>query len=354
MGDAPDNKRQPDKIGSTIVLRPSWQGRHIGKAIFTIKNKKIVNFKKQDLRLSSKIKDDPQISAILPKCFSDANCKKDKFIGICQNPGSMNSACVFNKAAKVSLLVIKPKACVVCNEAEVVNFLQRAFPGLAVSYINYPSSKADKLIKDLAIAGLPVYLLDKNIEQEKAFMPLSKNLEQKGQYYMLKPEFSGMSYFQDRKYIKGKLDVFISLYDKNTPAVLEAVKTLQPNIHFLVIEKDGSLYSLKGAVEIEEYARSLCVQKLYPQQFWNYLTCRSKNIESSWWEDCLGNYDAGKIKSCARSPEGNELLRKNTALNRELRVTSGPVYLMHNQQIFGTQGEPKKEELEKILNKRGR
>jgi hypothetical protein len=93
------------------------------------------------------------------------------------------------------------------------------------------------------------------------------------------------------------------------------------------------------------------VQKYYPKILWDYITCRSQNSTSSWWEDCLGELDAGRIKACARAEEGKTLLKENIAVNREIQALYGPTYLLDNQQVFGTQGVPTKEELKKILKR---
>ncbi|PIP20064.1 MAG: hypothetical protein COX40_06610, partial [Candidatus Omnitrophica bacterium CG23_combo_of_CG06-09_8_20_14_all_40_11] len=61
------------------------------------------------------------------------------------------------------------------------------------------------------IKALPVFLLGKESEREKGFDKLKENLEMKGNFYMVKPQFSGIAYFLERKNIKGRLDLFISL-----------------------------------------------------------------------------------------------------------------------------------------------
>lgn len=336
------------KVGSTLILRPSWQGRRLNVLSLTLKDNKITDYKVYDLRLSHMITDALEILSILPECFSDANCRKDGFIGKCHKGGNLDSRCSFSLPARVNLLVIVPLLCKVCTTEKVVNYLHAQFTGLVVSYLNYPSKKANKLIKDLDIKSLPVYLLGKEIEKEKGFDSLKENLEPRGDFYMLKPEFSGIAYFLDRKKIKGKLDLFISLYDKDTPELLESTGDFGQDIHFLVVEKDNRFDALKGNLEVEEYLRAICVKKYYPEIFWNYITCRAKIIDSSWWDDCLDKLDTDKIKNCARSQEGHNLLKENISLNKELQIMTGPVYLLDNQQIFSFKGT-KKEDLKKIL-----
>lgn len=339
------------KLGQTIVVRPSWQGRRLGKLSLDVVDKKIKAYKAEELRVSDQLSDDSAMIAIRPKCFSDNNCKKQGTVGVCQKPGAMDSACIFNQASQVRLLVIKPKDCSTCDTEGVVNFLKKPLPGLAVSYLSYPEAKADKLIKELGIRVLPAYLLGSEIDKEKVVTNLKNHMDKKGDYYILKPDFTGLSYFLDREHIKGRLDLFISLYDKNTVDVLEVIQEFKPTVHFLALQQDGGFEAARGGAEVEECLRGVCVAKYYPEYFYSYITCRAKNINSSWWEDCLGNYDAGKIRACARSAEGNNLLAENAALNKELRIMFGPAYLVNNQEVFSTQGAPKKDELKKVLRR---
>ena len=340
------------KINHTLFLRPAWQGRRLGKLTITLKEHKITNYKIEELRLSDKVTDDPDMLSILPRCFSDNNCKQEGRIGICQGPGTLKSQCEFSEATKVPLLIIAPKSCKVCNTEVIVRQLKSLFPGLVSSYLYYPENPANKLIGDFGIKALPVFLLGKEAEREKGFDKLKENLEIKGDFYMLKPQFSGISYFLERKNIKGRLDLFISLYDKNTPALLDMLKEFSPIVHFLAVEKSkGNFEAQGGNLEVEEDLRSACVQKYYPANFWDYISCRGKFINTSWWQDCLDKLDTDKINICARGEEGKELLRKNISLNNELQIMSGPTCLLDNQEVFSFQGVPTKEELEKIIRR---
>jgi len=338
------------KVDSTLILKPTWQGRRLGKTSLTVEGNKITNYKTEEIRLSDKIADDAEILSILPSCFSDANCKKEGIAGSCQNPGSLNSRCVFPQSSQIKLLIITPKVCLACDTEKVVETLKTTLPGLVVSYLYYPDSQANKLIKELNINTLPAYLLGKEIEKEKSFDNFKKDLEIKGTFYALKPQFSGFSYFLNRNKIKGKIDLFISMYDGSTPELLNAIKDFEPTIHFLATEQGDAFYAARGSFEAEECLRLVCIQKYYPQNFWKYITCRSGSISSSWWEDCLDNLDIGKIRICAKGIEGKSLLRENIQLNKEIGIMLGPTYLVDNQEIFSSKEVPTKEEFKKIFN----
>lgn len=338
------------RIGPTLVLRPPWQGRRMGKLTLAFSGKKISDFKVEEIRLWDKIKDDSEMLSILPRCFSEANCKKQGFVASCINPGSLNARCMFSEPAKVNLLILAPKVSKVIDTQRTIDYLKTQFPGLTVSYVYYPGKQSEEMIRDFGIKTLPVYFLSKNINIEKAFDNIKGNLEIKGDYYMINPQFSGVSFFLGRKKMEGRIDLFLSLYDKNAPSLLGAIKDFKPNLHFLALEQKNGFESAKGNIEVEEYLRAVCVQKYYPGEFWDYLICRSKNIDTSYWDDCLKG-GAEKIKACAVGPEGKSLLRDNISLNKEFQIMFGPTYLLDNQEIFGTQGVPTKDDFGKIFKK---
>ncbi|MDO8661957.1 MAG: hypothetical protein Q7K98_01880 [Candidatus Omnitrophota bacterium] len=339
------------KVGSTVVLRPNWQGRRLGKAVLSIKGDKIEKVSVEELRLSDKISDDPGILSILPRCFSDNDCKKEGLVGNCRNAGNINASCLFSEAAKINLTVISSKECSICNPEPLVNSLKKQFPGLVVTYLDYSDKQAAKVVRDLKLSGLPAYLFSKELAKDKNFDNLKAGLEEKDNFYILKPEASGLSYFPGRQKAKGRVDLFISLFDQESLGVLNVMKEFNPIVHFLAVVQDDKIGSSAGVRESEEDLRALCVQKYYPQAFWNYITCRAKNINSTWWDDCAANMDANKIKTCSRGPEGKSLLKENTGLNSELKIMFGPTYLLDNNQIFSSKGAPSKEELKKIIKK---
>lgn len=348
-----EQKEPVNKIDSTIFVRSHWQGRSLGRLTLILKEGKIADYKAEAIRLSDQVADDREIQAILPRCFTDNECNnRQGMVGKCQDPGTPKSSCVFTEALKIPLLVVLPKDCLACNPKFILNLLKKTFPGITASYLYYPSPRADKFIRDFSITGLPAYIFGKEIEKDKRFDSLKKSLVVKGSYYMLKPEASGINYFLGRERIKGKLDLFISLYDNGTGDLLDNIKEYKPQIHFLAVEKkEGGLEASKGNQEVEEYLRSACVERYYPQRFWGYITCRAKHNDSSWWEDCLEGEDSARIKACAKSAEGEGLLKENIRLNAELEVMFGPTYLIQNQEVFSSRGVPSKEELKKILKR---
>lgn len=339
------------KRDNILITRPSWQARRLGKLSLTVDDGKIIAYNLEELRLSDQLKDDPAIQKVLPACFSDADCKKEGLIGACSNAGTLEAKCLYSQPKKIASWVIVPEDCRVCKTEPVISFLKKQFPGLDIAYLHYPGQEAEKIIKDTGIKFLPAYLLSRDIDSQAGFAQIKNDVEEKNDYYLLSPRISGIAYFLDREKIEGRLDLFISLHAKDTAVLLDQIKSARPALHFLAVKQGNGFEALRGNPEVEEYLRCVCAQKHYPDKFWDYLSCRAKNIGSSWWEDCAGDFNIEKMRSCARSAEGVSLLEENISLNKELQIMLGPTYLLDNQQIFSSNGVPSKEELDRILNK---
>ncbi|MDP2927774.1 MAG: hypothetical protein Q8N80_03115 [Candidatus Omnitrophota bacterium] len=351
VGDKPLKDEALTKIDATFILRPAWQGRKLGKLTLKIQDGKLSDCKVDELSLSEKLSDDPDIAAILPRCYSDLNCKERNLAGTCQNPGSLNAKCVFTKPNKVNLSVISVKDCRTCSTESVLSWLKKKFPGLTIKTLDYPGLAAQKMIKDLSLQVLPAYIFPKSVEKEDNFDSIKNDLQLINDSYVFKPQASGISYFLNQKPKNGNFDLFFSIFQKDAALLLTTIKEFNPSLHFLTAEKNEDFVAQNGISEVEEYLRAVCVQKYYPEKFWDYLICRSKNIRSCYWEDCLSGVDALGIKSCARGAEGINLLRENISLNKKLQISSGPSYLLDNREIFSSRGVPGKEELRKILKR---
>ncbi|MBU1125074.1 MAG: hypothetical protein KKC84_03535, partial [Candidatus Omnitrophica bacterium] len=337
-------------VGDVLMVRPSWQGRRLGKLVLTIEDNKIKNHQIDELRLSDEIADDEKVVAVLPRCFIDAQCKKEGLVGACVNPGTIEANCLFAEGEKIHLTVISSNLCRTCNTGPFVAAFKQNFPGLQVHYLDYEDPRGIDMVKDLGIKGLPAYILGKEFENDKKFPELKDGFVSKGDYYVAKPETAGIAYLFDRPQTKGSFDVFLSLFAPGTAEILHGVREFDPQIHFLAAEENDGFGAAAGNLEVEEYLRAVCVKKYYPEKFYEYLICRAKTA-SSWWDNCLPQGDPAAIKACALGEEGKGLLKENIRLNKEISVMFGPAYLADNQQVFGSKGVPDKEELRDILKR---
>jgi hypothetical protein len=340
------------KKGSSLIFKPVFEGRRLGKAVLFIENKKIKEVDLEEIRLSSEVKEDKDVLAILPRCFSDYECKKDDLAGSCQNAGKADAACLYAEANPVSLSVIEPPECKGCNTKNLIAALKKKFPGLKVVYLEYPGVKSKKLIEELRIQTLPAYILGKEADAEKEFSSIKSSVDFNGSSYLIKPVLGGVALYLNRERAEGKFDLFVSLFDKDTAKLLGIAREFAPQVHFLAAGSIGGFEARGGIAEVEECLRGVCVQKYYPQSFWDYIICRAGRSSSTWWEDCLPvNINTEAISKCARSKEGADLLEKNISLNKELQLLYGPAYLVNNQEIYGGKGVPARAELKAIIKR---
>ncbi len=348
------------KINDTVLVRPVWQARKLGKLEIDFKDKKISGFNVDWLPLGKEVADDEEVKALLPECFSNYDCQKPNFVGTCNNPGAKSASCAYEEVKRLSLLVIRPRNCRVCFTEPALSNINRLLP-VNAKFADYEEESSKKLIERLGITMLPAYILtDSEVEKDRNFSKVTKFLVKKDNYYFFQPYFNGVSYFIGRPLKKNRLDLFILLSDQQSRAVLEMLKVFQKemgkrfslNIHFLVIEnKDKVLVSPAGLPEVEEAKRSVCVAKYSPDKIWDYLICRSQDIQASSFSKCAQDLkiDAKKISHCSGAAEADNLLRENIKLTQELQLLDTPVILLENQEIFGITPKTTVNELKALI-----
>ncbi|MDD5005190.1 MAG: hypothetical protein PHS93_01640 [Candidatus Omnitrophica bacterium] len=352
------------EVNGVVFIQTAWQSRELTKINLTIEpaqslqgDQKPLSVKTEHIDLNKDIEDDSEISAIIPSCFTDKDCRKPGFVPKCENAGKLEAKCIFSEIKPVKLTIIKPVTCKTCNIESALERIKNMLPNLEAEYITEDTKDAKALIEKLRIKMLPAYLI--NQPSEEVISQISQIAKSVDSYYVLEPGFTGVSYLTDRKEIPNRLDVFFDTGTKNITQTLEVLQSLKSknkdidmHINFLAIEEPESGFIAKGGrYEIEEFLRAACINKYYPDKIWDYLSCRLSDIESSWWDDCTLKFDidSAKLKSCAQGEEGKELLRGFIKLTQELEVVFGPTFLVNNKEIFSSEGVPSVEELEKLF-----
>ena len=355
------------EISGTLFVQPAWETRTLTKINLSLaasdskeaESSGLISFEVENIKLSEDIEDDTQIASFIPECFTDKDCRKSGYVGKCESAATKESKCVFSEIKSAKLIVIKPTKCNTCNIESTIERIEKILPNLEVEYFLEDTPEAKELIENLNINMLPAYLVDKSIEEETIISQIGQIANEIDNYYMLEPGFTGVSYYIKRKEIPNRLDVFFDIGTKDIVKILDILQILQDknkdidiHLNFLAIEDIESGFIAKaGKYEIEEYLRSACINKYYPDKLRYYLSCRLSDIESSWWDDCVSKFgmDPGIIKGCAQTQEGKILLREFIKLTQELEVVFGPTFLVNNKEIFSSEGVPSVEELEELF-----
>lgn len=301
-----------------------------------------------------------------PRCGSNRDCVKAGMVGACQNPGQPNSKCIYQEAVKVEATVILPKDCQTCvlSSQALLNGFKSLFPGLSVEILDSDTERAKKFIQDLHIEMLPAYALSKQVERDPNFLQIQSAVDLIGEYYYIRPSFAGVSYFVGRQVESGKLDLFVALTQYGSDSVLKLAKEIIDqkkdkisfNLHFIgkQDEEQGIFLNPAGTREVNEDKLFACVDKNYPQKTWDYLFCRTKNVDSLWWEDCLSQngMDAQKMRTCTESKETEDLLKAKNKLADELQVFYSPVFLLDNVEVLTVTEQTTAADIMKVMDSR--
>ncbi|MFC1646179.1 hypothetical protein ACFL2Y_03270 [Candidatus Omnitrophota bacterium] len=343
-------------INGTLLITAAWQVRELTKINFDIATLAVEGV--EHIGLNKDIEDDPDVSSVIPGCFTNKDCRKSGFTAECKDAGTKKSKCEYSELKPINLTIIKPEVCKTCNIDGTIERVKNSLPNLKISYLDEKSKAAQTLIKKLNIKMLPVFLIEEPIG-EAAISHLNQIAKKTDKYYMLEPGYTGVSYIIGREKIPNRIDLFFDIGTKDIVKILDTLQALEDkredidtHLNFLAVKDDKLGLIAKGEkYEIEEFLRSACISKYYPDKLRHYLSCRLADIGSSWWDDCAVKFDMdpGKIKGCARTQEGSVLLEDFIKLTQELEVVFGPTFLINNQEIFSSDGAPTVEELEVLF-----
>ena len=325
---------RPDKIEDTYILYPHYQAKKLGKAKLYWDKGKIQKCERREINLALDVKEDEEVKKIIPACFRDSDCsEKEGLVSTCENPGK-ESRCVYLEIEPLNLTIITDPSCKVCSTELTEKFLKKIFKAITPVYLDYRSEEAQKLIERLSIKTLPSFIFSEKIKGRKEFTQFKNIFESKGDFYLVKTQFSGIFYYLDRVLISKRIDLFLDFYSLRALSLLEKVKKIAEekgyslNVHFILKDKDKYAQ--------EEYLRILAVKQLYPEKFWDYLMRRLSDIKNSFWNLTLEDLgiDIKEISNFALSEKGRKILTKETSLAKELGINTSGVILIDNKKIF--------------------
>jgi len=309
----------------------------------------------------------------IPVCGTDTDCSAEGKVGICVDPDTPQATCKFTDPINFTLTVIKPKECPACSPGQLVKMIKELFPGAEINELASDSIKANELINDLTIKELPTLYFDQDITKTARYGKIKDRLLATKAGFLLDPQYIHISYLLDRNEKRGDTKLFVESMSPRTIATEDFLikdgifKEADIKIHYiagkvntqikkkaeiLTIKRDrdnpGVLHlrpqqekvifkSPKGLKEIQEDIRQICINKYYPEQCLDYLSCINKDLGRNEgtldWRQCLvgEKIDHQKIDSCTNGREGMNLLLKDIALIEELGISLCPTYLVNNK-----------------------
>ncbi len=250
---------------------------------------------------------------------------------------------------ELELNVILSSNCKTCSTGPFLKRLENYFSKIKLKKIDIKDAK--DLVEKSGLKSLPIYFIQKETVKLDDLEKIKNFLEEKDFGFVFIPQFSGMTYLLDRQLFKGKIDLFLSIFDKDTAEIINNLRQLNPRVHFLAIKRNNEFIARGGLRDLEEIRRAVCIQKYYPNDYFDYLLCRANNIQSTWWDECVDNVDYGRIRQCSLSEESDKLLEENLKLVMELNIFSQATVLLENKELFQVLKETSAGELEQLLSK---
>ena len=282
-----------------------------------------------------------------------------------------------------TIRVVADSRCPACR-LSFLDSLKQFYPKAEISALDVDSKAGGALIQQVKAQHLPLYVLDKKVEETANFPRLKSLYLPMGDVYVVRPDVAEPRVHLNRTVRPHHLDLFVNSLAPVTPAVESELlqffhdtdqADLTFSIHFVVGEAaqasaerrpdtpagtvraaavnelaavtPGPIVSAGGEAELKENLRQACLfQHASMGEFFKYLMCRSQDLNNaSLGDTCLAMGDA--IKTCLEGPEGQNLLRADADWSRSLGIKSGPVVLWENR--YGPFGFYELDSLESLV-----
>jgi len=235
------------------------------------------------------------VCAGLPKCFSDADCRRPGYVGECVKPGTKGAECRHHKAVKVPLIVVEDSRATWSPVGRVVESLQVFFPGLEDRKVDLNSDEGRSLAERFKLDRLPGYILGKQALDERNTDSIRAALTPVAGALVLAPGFAASHQDITRERMPGRIDLFLAPHSKGAAeALTEALDLIErdeaPGLRLRAAvyrDREWRLAAPGGLSELEEMLRWAAVAQTRSHALAAYLRARLKHVGSSYWEDPL-------------------------------------------------------------------
>lgn len=276
---------------------------------------------------------------------------------------------------KVNVIVLNDKRCAECVfVTDVLTQLSSVFTGLTTTNLDYGTTEGKKLYADAQVKYLPVILFSDDVKDAQNYSQIQEYLEPAGKYQYLRigatfdpaaeicdngidDDANGFSDCKDpgckdklvcRNETKKDLQVFVMSDCPYGRQAIIALKQVADNfgdaitydVHYIANEQGGAFSSLHGQYEVDEDIVQLCVKEYSPDEWLDYINCRSTNsINGIDWHTCaeeagISSVAVKTVEKCANGSKGKELLGNDIKLAGTLDINSSPTWLANNRYEF--------------------
>ena len=290
---------------------------------------------------------------------------------------SINECKNISRPVEVKFIVLNDKNCKSCDTSKIIFVSKQLFPGVKVTKIDVSSNEGKKIVSENNITLVPAYLFDSNLEKTQTWKmrpDIRTVFEKVGQYYKLKDEVTGASYYINAEARKQHLKSLGITLGDNRPQIDFYVMSFCPygnqaeeaiasvynvlkgkadfNPHYVIYSnyaggsskyciENGTYCSMHGVQEVHQDIRELCVNKyMGTDDYFKFIVainkkCNSRNVDSCWENIAKDlNLSVSKIKECEKN-ESASLAKQEYNLNKIWHVSGSPTVFIDGQLYTG-------------------
>jgi len=272
---------------------------------------------------------------------------------------------------KVNVIILNDKRCKECDTTQLMGQLKGVFPGLVVKSYDYSDAEGKSMYQESGVKMLPAVLFDDGVKEAENYANVQGYLVEAGKYTSLRigAAFDPSSEICDnqiddtgngkvdcvdetcagtmvcREELKNHLQVFVMSDCPYGRKAIEALKEVVDNfgdkmdyeVHYIASETADGFSSLHGQYEVDEDIIQLCAKEHSPDEWLDYLYCRStKGVRDIDWKTCgeETGIDVDAVSACFDGTEGKDLFRVDIKIAQSLSIGASPTWLANNKNQF--------------------
>ncbi|MFH1760489.1 MAG: hypothetical protein ABIA63_05240, partial [bacterium] len=294
-----------------------------------------------------------------PECGSDMDCMRMGREGICENLGKLNAKCSFENIMPFNVKIINNRYNITSNTGNIIEMVLRKFPGAGIVNVDISSNEGKELIKKYDLEFYPSFIFPEQVKKSSKFKKIKHTFNRVEHGYLIKPGVVKTFRFIKPVEIKGKLDFFMTA---QAPVAIQTLRKMElfleknrENIDFKFhifaepIKEPGDKSGWKsffnspyGNSEINEGARLLCIQSLFPEKVCSYALCRGFDVQKRYnkkipepdneWESCASQLEINlkQVKKCTEGEQGEQLFLNCVEFSKRMHGDHNVVFLVNN------------------------
>jgi len=145
-----------------------------------------------------------------PACGADGDCDEvPGVVSLCFDPDTPKARCEYAEPVPFQLTLLFTDQCRACDVEEFLSSTVRLFPGAQLERVALESPPGQLLAREYGVEHLPAYILGTGFSRTARFARVQHLLMERGDAFVVRPRVNETTYWYQRPYRAGQLDVFL-------------------------------------------------------------------------------------------------------------------------------------------------